>query len=338
MARKIVVVGSSNTDMIIKLSRIPQPGETLLGGQFVMAAGGKGANQAVAAARAGGDVTFVARVGKDMFGEQAVAGLIQQGINVDHVHSDESPSGVALIFVAKNGENSIAVGSGANANLTPADVRQAKYAFASADAVILQLETPLDTVQAAADLAASNGALVVLNPAPAQPLPDKLLKKISILTPNETETELLTGVHVSDEASCRRAADFLLHKGVANVIITLGSRGAFVATPTSSQLVPGFEVQPVDATAAGDTFNGALAVAIAEGKAMIDAVHFANAAAAISVTTMGAQPSTPTREQIENLLVDQHSVGTDGVAVPNIHGLRTHSRKRQPASVPQAQN
>jgi ribokinase len=230
MKAKIVVVGSSNTDMILKLDRIPKPGETILGGEFVTAAGGKGANQAVAAARAGGAVTFIARVGKDMFGDQAVAGFVASGINVDHVQRDKFPSGVALIFVAKDGENSIGVGGGANSKLSPADVKKAKATFASASAVIMQLETPLETVQAAADLAGVKGAMVILNPAPAQKLPDALLKRISILTPNETEAELLTGIKVTDDASCSKAADALLRKGVKTVIITLGSRGSYVAT------------------------------------------------------------------------------------------------------------
>src|SRR3954469_17034836 len=236
MKAKIVVVGSSNTDMILKLQRIPRPGETILGGEFVTASGGKGANQAVAAALAGGDVTFIARVGRDMFGDQAIAGFAKCGINVDHVERDDSPSGVALIFVAETGENSIGVGGGANAKLCPEDVRRAAVAFAAASVVVMQLETPLETIQAAAELARTNGALTILNPAPAQPLKDELLASISILTPNETEAELLTGIAVNDEASCARAADVLLAKGVETVIITIGARGAFVATESSSQL------------------------------------------------------------------------------------------------------
>lgn len=299
MGQNIVVVGSSNTDMILKLDHIPQPGETILGGEFITAAGGKGANQAVAAARAGGSVTLVARVGNDMFGKQAVAGLVEKGINVDHVHYDDAPSGVALIFVAKDGENSIGVGSGANLKLTPNDVGKASAQFAVADVVILQLETPLQTVRAAAELGHASGALVILNPAPAQHLPADLLQKISILTPNETEAEILTGIKVVDDASCRRAADALLAQGLETVIITLGSRGAFVATAAAQQLVGGFKVTPVDTTAAGDTFNGALAVAIAEGMSILEAVRFANGAAAISVTRFGAQPSTPSRTEID---------------------------------------
>lgn len=300
---RILVVGSSNTDMIIKLDRIPRPGETILGGAFVTAPGGKGANQAVGAARAGGQVTFIARVGQDMFGDQAVAGFATDGINVDHVSRDKTnPSGVALIFVAKDGENSIAVAGGANAKLSPADVRKAKAAFDGASVLVMQLETPLESVQAAADLAVKAGVRVILNPAPAQSLPDKLLKCVSILTPNETEAELLTGIAVTDTASAAAAAAKLRVRGVQTVIITLGARGAFVATESGGQLVSGFKVKAVDTTAAGDIFNGALAVALAEGKPLDQAVRFANAAAAISVTRLGAQPSAPTRREIEKFL------------------------------------
>jgi ribokinase len=299
----ILVVGSSNTDMIIKLDRIPRPGETILGGAFVTAAGGKGANQAVGAARAGGQVTFIARVGQDMFGDQAVAGFVKDGINVDYVMRDKTnPSGVALIFVAKDGENSIAVAGGANAKLSPADVKKAKAVFDGASVLVMQLETPLETVQAAAELAANAGVRVILNPAPARPLPDKLLKRVSILTPNETEAELLTGIAVKDDASAAVAAAKLRARGVQTVIITLGARGAFVVTESGGQFVPGFKVKAVDTTAAGDIFNGALAVALAEGKLLDLAVRFANAAAAISVTRLGAQPSAPTRREIERFL------------------------------------
>ncbi|HEX5470566.1 MAG TPA: ribokinase [Lacipirellulaceae bacterium] len=332
MKPKIVVVGSSNTDMVLKLNRIPKPGETILGGEFAIAAGGKGANQAVAAAQAGGAVTLIARVGKDMFGEQAVAGFARCGINVDHVQRDKCASGVALIFVAEDGENSIGVGSGANGKLSPADVRKAKAAFTTAHAVVMQLETPLETVMAAAELAESKKAIVILNPAPAQRLPDSLLKKITILTPNETEAELLTGVKVSDDASCSRAATILLRKGVKTVIITLGSRGAFVATGDAKQFVPGFKVKAVDTTAAGDTFNGALAVALAEGLPMIDAIRFANAAGAISVTRMGAQPSAPTRKEIEKLLISKKPVNFDGAAARVLGGPHINGRARQRAS------
>jgi ribokinase len=299
----VLVIGSSNTDLIIKAERIPKPGETILGGEFVRAAGGKGANQAVAAARAGGAVTFIARVGRDENGERALAGLIADGINVKHVISDsKTPSGVALIFVGKNGENSIAVASGANDKLSPADVRRAKRAFRRARAVLLQLETPLKTVEASVALAAAAGVRVVLNPAPARTLPAALLQRIYLLTPNESEAELLTGVTVSNEATAAKAAEKLLARGVQNVIITMGARGAFVAAEGVRQLIPAFNVKAVDATGAGDVFNGALIVALAESRSLMDAAGFASAAAALSVTRFGAQPSAPTRHEIEALL------------------------------------
>lgn len=299
----IVVVGSSNTDMIIQLARIPKLGETILGGDFTSAAGGKGANQAVAAARSGGKVSFIARVGKDMFGELAVAGFKRDGINVEHVMTDKSaPSGVALIFVAKDGENSIAVAGGANAKLSPADVKKAAKTIRSASMLVAQLETPLETIEAAATIAAKADVRFILNPAPACPLPDSMLKLVSILTPNETEAELLTGIKVTDKTSAAKAALALRARGVATVIITMGSRGAFLADDSGQQLIPGFKVKAVDATAAGDTFNGALAVALAEGMTSAAAVHFANAAAALSVTRLGAQPSVPRRKEILNMI------------------------------------
>jgi ribokinase len=300
---KILVIGSSNTDMIIKLDRIPQPGETVLGGEFATAAGGKGANQAVAAARAGGDVTLVARVGQDMFGETALAGFIQAGIQVQYVTRDPAaPSGVALIFVAKDGENCIAVAGGANGRLSPADVSEAKGAVAGASAVLMQLETPLASVQTAAELAARAKVRVILNPAPARVLPEELLRLVSILTPNETEATLLSGISVTDDATAARAAAGLRARGAETVILTLGARGAFVAAASGAELVPGFRVKAVDSTAAGDIFNGALAVALGEGRPLLEAVRFANAAAAISVTRLGAQPSAPERKEIESLL------------------------------------
>jgi ribokinase len=303
MKARILVVGSSNTDMIIKMERIPKPGETIIGGEFASAAGGKGANQAVGAARAGGAVTLVARVGHDMFGDKAIAGFTADGINVDYVVRDRtSPSGVALIFVGQNGENSIAVASGANARLTPADVRKAKGAFRKASVLLLQLETPLDTVQAAAELAAAAGVCVILNPAPAQPLPDKLLRRVYLLTPNESEAELLTGISVDNVDSAAKAASALLARGAHNVIITMGARGALVAGADLRQMIPSFKIKAVDTTAAGDIFNGALALGLAEGRSLIEAARFASAAAAISVTRMGAQTSAPTRKEIDRLL------------------------------------
>ncbi|MCD6394889.1 MAG: ribokinase [Planctomycetes bacterium] len=303
MGKKIVVVGSSNTDMIIKIDRIPRPGETVIGGRFSTAPGGKGANQAVAAARAGGDVAFIARVGNDMFGSEALKGFAADEINIDHVTKDTTaPSGVASIFVDKNGENSIAVASGANANLSPADIEAAEKTIACADILVMQLETPIETVTAAAMMAHADGVKVILNPAPAQPLTDDLLKTVSILTPNESEAELLTGIGVENEDGARKAAEALLAKGVATVMVTLGENGVIIATADGVKKVDAFEVDPVDTTAAGDVFNGALAVAIAEGSRLEKAVLFANAAAAMSVTKLGAQPSAPTRHEIDEFM------------------------------------
>jgi ribokinase len=303
MKTKILVVGSSNTDMIVNVPRLPHPGETVLGGEFATAAGGKGANQAVAAARAGGDVTLIACVGGDMFGQRALEGFARDGIHVEHVaRSGRSPSGVALIFVSAEGQNSIAVAPGANALLSPADVRRAAGAFDGASALLMQLETPLRTVAEAARLARSQGLAVILNPAPAQDLPGELLRRVSILTPNESEASALSGITVRDEASAAKAAAKLRQRGAGAVIVTLGARGAYVADAQTQQLVGGFKVKPVDTTAAGDVFNGALAVALGEGRSLLEATRFANAAAAISVTRRGAQPSAPTRREIERLL------------------------------------
>ncbi len=303
MNEKIVVIGSSNTDMILKTPRIPKPGETILGGDFSMAPGGKGANQAVAAARAGADVCFVARLGKDIFGEQALAGFKNDGINTKHISFDDtSSSGVALIFVSDDGENSIGVGSGANAKLSEDDILSAREVIASADIVLLQLEIPIEAVEAAASIASENGVKVILNPAPARPLGDELLQSISVLTPNESEAGLLTGVKVHTEEDCLEAAQILRDRGVNTVIITLGSKGAFAVGPGFAGLVCGFDVaQVVDTTAAGDVFNGALAVALAQNKPLKEAIAFANAAGALSVTKLGAQPSAPHLEDIVRL-------------------------------------
>jgi ribokinase len=303
MGNRIVVVGSSNTDMIVKLPHLPKPGETVSGGAFSTAAGGKGANQAVAAARAGADVGLVARVGDDSFGEQAIAGFVGDGIDVRHVtRHPAAPSGVALIFVDDAGENCIAVAPGANARLTPEDVEAAEELITGAAVVVMQLETPIEAVERAAALAREHGVRVILNPAPARPLSDEILRNVSILTPNESEAELLTGIQVEDDAGAEAAARALVARGVGTVILTLGSRGAFVFESESGELVPSFEVQAVDTTAAGDVFNGSLAVGLAEGMPLAKAVRFANAAAALSVTRLGAQPSAPTRPEIESFL------------------------------------
>jgi len=302
MLKNIVVVGSSNSDLIIKADRIPKPGETIMGGKFYQAAGGKGANQAVAAARAGGDVSFVACIGNDVFGEEALKGFKKDNINTDHVFVDEDEaSGTALILIDKNGENSIAVASGANLSLDETKLLKASNTISTSNVLLMQLETPIETVESAAKIAYSNGVKVILNPAPANQLSNELLEQITILTPNETEAEMLTGIVVNDLESTQKAAELLLKKGVKIVVITLGTKGAYYATEKESQLISGFKVDAQDTTAAGDTFNGALAVAISEGKPLHDAIRFSNAAAAISVTRIGAQPSAPYRDEIDQL-------------------------------------
>ena len=303
MAKKIIVVGSSNTDMILKTKWIPRPGETIIGGKFSTAAGGKGANQAVGAARAGGQVIFIAKVGNDVFGRQAVEGFLKDGINIKYVlKDDKKPSGVALIFVADDGENSIGVGSGANAKLSVADVTKLKEVILSGDILLTQLETPLPTVKAAVSIANKGGVKVILNPAPAVKLGNDILKNVTILTPNETETEILTGITIKNQSDAQKAAEILQKKGVKIIIITMGSKGAYVCCDEFKGMVEGFKVKAVDTTAAGDVFNGALAVAISEKMPLAEAVRFANAAAAISVTRLGAEPSVPQRKDIGKLL------------------------------------
>jgi len=296
---RIVVVGSSNTDMVVKAERIPVPGETVTGGQFVMAAGGKGANQAVAAARLGAEVTFVAKLGQDMFGDQAIKNYKREGIVTDLILRDpQHHTGVALIMVDQQGENLIAVASGANHALTPKDVEQAAERIRAADVLMLQLETPMETVQFAAQLAADAAVPVILDPAPAAPLEDSLLARVTYLTPNESEAEGLTGIQVRDEASARAAADELLGRGVRHVIVTLGSKGALMAGPDGASFIPSHAVDARDTTAAGDAFNGSLASALAKGMYLQEAVRQASLAGALSVTRMGAQPSLPTEEEL----------------------------------------
>lgn len=304
MSKNILVIGSSNTDMIIKMKKMPKPGETVIGGKFSTAAGGKGANQAVAAARAGGSVQFIGRVGSDIFGETALKGFIEDGLNVDHVIKDTvEPSGVALIFVDENAENSIAVASGANAALSPQDIKDCEHIISNAEILLMQLETPMNTIETAANIAAKNNVKVILNPAPAQKLNKELLKNISIITPNETEAELLVGFPITNEKDAESAAKVLMELGIKTVIVSLGSKGAFVLSDTFRGVVPSFSVKAIDTTAAGDVFNGAIAVGLSEGKNIKDAVVFANAAAALSVTKMGAQTSAPRREDIDKFIL-----------------------------------
>lgn len=300
-SKKILVVGSSNTDMVIQTSHFPAPGETILGGRFLMNAGGKGANQAVAAARLGGMVTFVGKIGDDIFGKLAVQQLEDEGINVGFVAVDsENPSGIALITVDKKGENTIVVAPGSNGTLSPDVFDKALTELDDSEFVLMQLEIPIPTVEHIARMAAKKQKKVVLNPAPAAVLTDELLQNLYIITPNETEAELLTGIKVSDEQSALKAAQVLNKKGVEVVIITMGSAGAFLLSNGKSEIISVPKVEAVDTTAAGDTFNGALVVALSEGKTIQESIAFANKAAAISVTRIGAQSSAPYRKEISN--------------------------------------
>lgn len=295
----ITVIGSSNTDMVIKTSRLPLPGETILGGDFLMNPGGKGANQAVAAARLSGKVTLVAKVGNDVFGREARELFQAENLNIAYLSSDDSaPSGIALITVNEQGENCIVVAPGSNARLLREDIDMAAEAIREAEIVLMQLEVPLDTVTYATEMAVAAGRKVILNPAPAQPLPTSLLSMIYLITPNETEAEILTGIPVRDQTSAIAAARALLSMGVKAVVMTLGSQGALVVTDELCELIPTKSVKVVDTTAAGDCFNGALAVALCEGFSLQEAISFANKAATISVTRMGAQASAPFRNEI----------------------------------------
>ena len=306
MSGNILIIGSSNTDMIIQSDKIPQPGETVTGGIFSTAAGGKGANQAVAVARSGGNTTFITKLGRDTLGQQALEGFKKESMNVEHVLWDEQhPTGVALIFVDQQGENSISVASGANAQLLPEHIYSLESVIAEAGLLLMQLEIPLTTVETALNLAHNHQVPVVLNPAPAHTLSAELLSKVHILTPNQSEAELLTGISASDEAGAINAAQQLIGMGVDQVVITMGEQGTFILEEEKQEMVPAFKVEAVDTTAAGDVFNGALTVALLEGKKLVDSVYFANAAAALSVTKLGAQPSIPLREETEEFLKKQ---------------------------------
>lgn len=298
----IMVIGSANMDLIIQVEDIPTPGETILGGQFLTASGGKGANQAVASARLGSDVCFVSCIGEDGFGETLINNYQKDNINIKHIKRSSEPSGVAMIYVAKNGENSIAVAPGANALLTPQDLDRLTEQFIHSQIVLTQLDTPIETIVRAAELAKNNQCLFILNPAPAQSLPDELYPLIDIITPNETEAALLTGIEVINESSALAAAKVLFKRGVNNVIITMGEQGAFFYDGNNAQLISTYKVTAIDTTAAGDTFNGALVSALAQDNTLLDAIAFANKAAALSVTKLCAQTSIPYLDDMNHLV------------------------------------
>ncbi len=303
MKNKVVVIGSYNTDLTIKTDRIPSPGETIIGGIFSEGGGGKGANQAVAAARAGAAVGFIARVGNDALGREGIQRLSAEQIDTRCVYRDgEASTGVAFIIVDQRGENSIVVASGANARLSPADIEAAEMEIASAAVILVQLESPLEAVRAAIQKAHDHGATVILNPAPAQPLGPDLLQEVDIITPNKVEAEMITGITVTDEESMHAIARKFFDFGIKNVLITLGSQGVFAALPNMMELIPGFKVRSVDSTGAGDVFSGSLAAFLSEGMCIENAAKMANASASLSVTRMGAQNAAPRRTEIENFI------------------------------------
>ncbi len=306
MKKTLTILGSINADHVISVPHFAKPGETLTGHHYHIAYGGKGANQAVAAARLSDEntqVNFIGCIGDDDIGRTMKNAFEQDGIHTQFIHQiAHQTTGIAIIQVAASGENSIVISAGANGCLDENIVEQSRSQIEQADLLLMQLETPLPAVIKAAQIAKNNGVKVVLNPAPAQKLPDELLANLAMITPNETEAEILTGVKVTDLESAVKSAKIFHQKGIETVLITLGSKGVFVSTQRQQEIVAGFKVNAVDTTAAGDTFNGAFLVALLDGKPLQDAIRFAHAAAAISVTREGAQPSIPTRAETLDFL------------------------------------
>ena len=301
----VVVIGSANTDLVVRVPYIPKEGETLLGSRFETHHGGKGANQAVAAARAGAQVYFIGNIGQDDNGNRAVDNLQHEGVNMDFTVRSSGASGVALIMVSESGQNSIAVAPESNFKLHPDDLWRSESTLKTSQVMLTQLEVPLATVMAASQLAKQHNIPFILNPAPAQPLPDELLRNVGVLTPNETEAGILTGIQVVDPNSAREAASFLIQKGVSQVIITLGEKGVLFMDKGGCEHIPTKKVKAVDSTAAGDTFNGVLAHQLATTKNIKQAIQYANAAAALSVTRAGAQSSAPFQQEIEVFVQDK---------------------------------
>lgn len=299
----ILVIGSANMDMVVVTKRPPQPGETVFGSQFAMFPGGKGANQAVCCAKLGSRVHFIGKMGNDVFRTKLMQSMKNDGVRLQHLLVDPAaPTGIALITVDARGQNEIVVVPGSNMKLTPADINKKRDIFAKIKIVLLQLEIPIETVTQSARLAKAHGATVILNPAPARKTPQSLLRMIDYVTPNETEAETLTGMPVKNVASAQKAAKRLLEIGVKNVIITLGAKGCLLVNSESVEIFSARKVKAVDTTAAGDAFNGALAFSLAKGRNINEAIRFANAVAAFSVTKMGAQSSMPTMNELQKFL------------------------------------
>jgi ribokinase len=299
----ILVVGSANMDMVVKARRFPDPGETVFGEQFGMYPGGKGANQAVCIAKLGGKVFFIGKMGKDIFRERLSLSMQENGVRLNRLAIDpEEATGIALISVDASGQNEIIVAAGSNMKLLPTDIERERSIFGEVRVVLLQLEIPLSTVTRTVQLARKQGVTVILNPAPARRLPKTLLRMIDYLTPNEKELEQLSGISVSSVRTAQCAAEVLLERGVANVLVTMGARGCLLVNGGAPKLFPSYTVKAVDTTAAGDAFNGALAYSLASGSTLVEAIPFANAVAAFSVTRMGAQCSMPTLREIQAFL------------------------------------
>lgn len=297
--KKIIVIGSSNVDMVVRTSHLPAPGETILGGEFFMNQGGKGANQAVAIKRLGGNLIFMAKLGNDVLGRQSVGYFKKEGIDTRYIALDEdSASGVALISVDDHAENSIVVASGANMLLNEQDVDKMLEEMCEGDILLMQLEIPFQTVEYAARKAFGKGVKVVLNPAPARSLPKELFRHLYMVTPNRIEAEMLTGIKIANDADVEKVAEEICAMGVKNVIITLGSKGCLIREEGVSYRIDAFKVEPIDTTAAGDTFNGALCVGLSEGMDLKQAAVMASKASSIAVTRMGAQSSIPYREEL----------------------------------------
>ncbi|WP_144550583.1 ribokinase [Bacillus sp. X1(2014)] len=301
---KVVVVGSYVVDLMSRTPHLPKPGETVLGGPFQMGPGGKGGNQATAAARSGSEVTFLTKLGDDVFGREALKHFTKENVNTEYIKVDPNQAtGAALIEVDEKGENSIVVALGACGTITEEEVVEAEEKIKEADIVLLQLETSIEAIVTTVKLARNHGVPIILNPAPYQEFPREILRDVAFITPNETEAFELTGVEVKDESTALTAAQMIHELGVKSVIITLGSKGAFLYTGGGTgELIPSFTVEAVDTTGAGDAFNGGLAHAISNGYAVENAMKFANAVAALSVTKIGTAPAMPYKHEVEALL------------------------------------
>lgn len=301
--KKICVLGSINMDLVTQTAAFPGPGQTVSGSQFHTFPGGKGANQAVAAGRLGADVTFLGKIGNDAFGDMSLKALQEAGVNTSYIEREETGTGTAAITVNTQGENTIICVPGANALVDVLYVHRNKKAIDDADILMVQLEIPLETVEWAAAYAAEKGKTVILDPAPARGLPQRLLACSTIITPNETELSIIADIRVSDESSMRQAADVLMAQGVGMVVHKCGSKGAFLVNAQSAQLVPGYKVTAVDTTAAGDSFNAGLAVSLSKGQGLQESIRYANAVGAMSVTKMGAQSAMPTADDVSQFIM-----------------------------------